>query len=135
MECKEQRDRVRESNEANRIVMPPDVEQKIHRAFEQLATHAAVCFWCGHGYPEFNAKAEAEHFAHHCPDAQEELKENASRRLGVALPRRPQLMRTVCISDTHELHREVTVPGWRPSHPCRGLHLLLEAPIHGLRLR
>jgi len=32
-------------------------------------------------YDEYNPKAEDEHFAHNCPDAPEELREHAKKRL------------------------------------------------------
>jgi hypothetical protein len=66
------------------ITMPPDADEKAERAFSQLETYVAACFWCGHGYDEYSRKAEAEHFAHNCPDAPEELRENAKRRLLLA---------------------------------------------------
>jgi hypothetical protein len=63
------------------ITMPPDADDKAERAFSQLETYVAACFWCGHGYDEYNAKAEDEHFAYNCPDAPEELREHAKKRL------------------------------------------------------
>lgn len=63
------------------ITVPPDAEEKVERAFSQLETYEAACFWCGHGYDEYSPKAEDEHFAYNCPDAPEELRENAKRRL------------------------------------------------------
>ncbi len=63
------------------ITMPPDADEKAERAFSQLETYEAACFWCGHGYDEYNAKTEGEHFAHNCPDAPEELREHAKTRL------------------------------------------------------
>jgi hypothetical protein len=63
------------------ITIPADADEKAERAFSQLQTYVAACFWCGHGYDEYNTKAEDEHFAHNCPDAPEGLRENAKRRL------------------------------------------------------
>jgi hypothetical protein len=63
------------------ITVPPDAVEKAERAFAQLEAFEAACFWCGHGYDEYTAKTEDEHFAYHCPDAPEELRENAMRRL------------------------------------------------------
>jgi hypothetical protein len=40
-----------------------------------------VCFWCGHGYEKYSRKAEDEHFAYHCPDSPDELRESARKRL------------------------------------------------------
>jgi hypothetical protein len=61
--------------------VPPDADEKVERALSQLETCKAACLWCGHGYDEYNAKAEDEHFAYNCPDAPEELREIAKRRL------------------------------------------------------
>jgi len=80
-ECKQQPDRVRENSEATAIAMPLDFEEKAERAFNQLESFGAVCFWCGYGYAEYNRKAEDEHFAYHCADAPEELRDNAKTRL------------------------------------------------------
>jgi hypothetical protein len=63
------------------ISLPLDADEKAERAFAQLQTYEAACFWCGHGYDEYNAKAEDEHFAYNCPDAPEELREHAKKRL------------------------------------------------------
>jgi hypothetical protein len=63
------------------IAFPPDVAEKAERAFSQLESYEAACFWCGHGYDEYTGKAEDEHFAYNCPDAPEELRENAKKRL------------------------------------------------------
>jgi hypothetical protein len=35
------------------------------------------CLWCGHGYVEYNPRIEDQHFAHHCPEAPEKLKQAA----------------------------------------------------------
>jgi hypothetical protein len=40
-----------------------------------------ICLWCGHRYADYSPKIEAEHFAKHCPEAPEELKETARARL------------------------------------------------------
>ena len=65
------------------IAMPPDADEKVERAFSQLETYEAACFWCGQGY-EYNPKAEDDHFAYKCPDAPEELREHAKKRLLLA---------------------------------------------------
>jgi hypothetical protein len=39
------------------------------------------CFWCDHVYVEYTRTTEDQHFARHCPDAPEELRENAKKRL------------------------------------------------------
>jgi hypothetical protein len=80
-ECEQQQDRPHPEGEANFISVPPDADQKVERALSQLGAYEAACLWCGHGYDEFNQKAEDEHFAHNCPDAPEELRKNAKRRL------------------------------------------------------
>ncbi len=64
-----------------KLKLPDDFDEKSERALEQLEKYAAVCFWCGYGYAEYSPKLEDEHFAHHCPDAPEELRENARFRL------------------------------------------------------
>ena len=63
------------------IKFPPDFDEKSERALKQLGKYAAACFWCGHGYEEYTSEVEDEHFAHHCPDAPEELREGARKRL------------------------------------------------------
>jgi hypothetical protein len=63
------------------INFPEDTADKIKRAAEQRDSYAAVCFWCGYGYDEYTRKAENEHFAYHCPDAPEALRESAKKRL------------------------------------------------------
>jgi hypothetical protein len=69
------------------ITFPPDVNEKAERAFQQLETYEAACFWCGHGYEDYNTKAEDEHFAYHCPDAPVELRNIARASLaGSAVP-------------------------------------------------
>ena len=35
------------------------------------------CLWCGHGYVEYNPRIEDQHFADHCPEAPEKLKQAA----------------------------------------------------------
>jgi len=80
-ECERQKDRPHQEGEANFISVPPDADQMVERALSQLGAYEAACLWCGHGYEDYNRKAEDEHFAYHCPDAPEELKENAKRRL------------------------------------------------------
>jgi hypothetical protein len=63
------------------ITFPPDVDEKAERAFQRFETYEAACLWCGHGYDKYSPKAEDEHFAFHCPDAPEELKDIARARL------------------------------------------------------
>jgi hypothetical protein len=63
------------------ITVPADAVEKAERAFSQLETYEAACFWCGYGYVEYTAKTEDDHFAYNCPDAPEELRENAKKRL------------------------------------------------------
>jgi hypothetical protein len=63
------------------ISFPEDTADKIKRAVEQGDSYAAVCFWCGHGYDRYTRKIEAEHFAYHCPDAPQQLKDSARARL------------------------------------------------------
>ncbi len=60
-----------------KLRLPNDWKQKTRRALRRLNKYAAVCFWCGHGYAEYSKQLEDEHFAHHCPDAPEELKKRA----------------------------------------------------------
>jgi hypothetical protein len=64
-----------------KIKFPDDFDEKSERALKQLGRYAAACFWCGHGYKEYSAELEDEHFAYHCPDAPEELLEGARKRL------------------------------------------------------
>jgi hypothetical protein len=33
------------------------------------------CLWCGHGYVEYNPEIEDHHFAYHCPEAPENLRQ------------------------------------------------------------
>jgi hypothetical protein len=51
------------------------------RAVEQAEKYGAACFWCGHGYEDYSRESEAEHIAHHCPEAPEELKEDMKRAI------------------------------------------------------
>jgi hypothetical protein len=69
-----------------RLKLPPDWEKKSKRAFKQLEQYAATCFWCGYGYEEYSPELEGNHFAFHCPDAPEELKESAKARLQTTEP-------------------------------------------------
>jgi len=39
------------------------------------------CVWCNHFYVEYNPTTEDQHFAHHCPEAPQELRESARKRL------------------------------------------------------
>ena len=64
-----------------KLRLPDDFDEKSERALKQLKKFAASCFWCGYGYKEYSSELEDEHFAYHCPDAPEELKENARKRL------------------------------------------------------
>jgi hypothetical protein len=68
------------------ISFPEDTADKIKRAVEQGDSYAAVCFWCGHGYGRYTRKIEAEHFAQHCPDAPQQLKDSARARLATITP-------------------------------------------------
>jgi hypothetical protein len=63
------------------IDVPPDVGDKAERALRRLGRYEAACLWCGYGYDKYSRRAEHEHFAHRCPDAPEELREHAKRRL------------------------------------------------------
>jgi hypothetical protein len=81
IECERESGSLHDASEKNFIEVPPDADEKIEVALGKLGTYEAACFWCGHGYEVYNRKAEDEHFAHHCPDAPEELRENAKRRL------------------------------------------------------
>jgi hypothetical protein len=42
--------------------------------------------WCDHVYVEYNPTTEDQHFAHHCPDAPQELRESARNRLATITP-------------------------------------------------
>jgi hypothetical protein len=64
-----------------KLHIPRDAKQKIKRAVQQLEIYGAVCMWCGYGYARYTPELEDEHFANHCPEAPEELKDNARRRL------------------------------------------------------
>jgi DNA-binding transcriptional regulator/RsmH inhibitor MraZ len=63
------------------IDAPLDIGEKAERAVRQLGKYQAACIWCAHGYDEYSPKAEDEHFAYNCPEAPEELRDNAKRRL------------------------------------------------------
>jgi hypothetical protein len=39
------------------------------------------CMWCDHVYVDYNPTTEDQHFARHCPDAPQELKNSARARL------------------------------------------------------
>ncbi len=39
------------------------------------------CMWCDHVYVDYNPQTEDDHFAHHCPNAPDGLKESAQKRL------------------------------------------------------
>jgi hypothetical protein len=41
----------------------------------------AACFWCGHGYTQYDEQAVNEHLAKVCPNAPEELKAGATKTL------------------------------------------------------
>jgi hypothetical protein len=64
-----------------KLKLPDEFDEKSERALNQLEKYAAACFWCGHGYEEYSPELEDEHFANHCPDAPEELRESARKRL------------------------------------------------------
>jgi hypothetical protein len=42
-----------------------------------LETSVGFCLWCGHQYVNYNPETEDDHFANHCPNAPEQLKESA----------------------------------------------------------
>jgi hypothetical protein len=63
------------------IDAPPDIGEKAERAIRQLGKYQAACIWCAYGYDEYSRKAADEHFAYNCPDAPQELRDNAKRRL------------------------------------------------------
>ena len=76
---------VRDSHgEAELLDLPVDADETIGAALDQLEAYEAACLWCGHGYDDYSAKAEDEHFAYNCPDAPEELRELATKRLLLA---------------------------------------------------
>ena len=70
-----------ENMASGKLKLPKDWEKKSERALNKLGSYAAACFWCGHGYVVYSARLEDEHFAHHCPDAPQTLKEAARARL------------------------------------------------------
>lgn len=39
------------------------------------------CLWCSHSYQDYSPAIENQHFAHHCPNAPQELKDAALARL------------------------------------------------------
>ncbi len=67
-----------------KLNLPADAEAKMRPASRKLKKPGtvAVCLWCGYGYPKYNHEIEDEHFANACPNAPEELKANAKKRLG-----------------------------------------------------
>lgn len=69
------------------IHFPPDIEERVERANSQPRC-VAWCWWCGHGYGRYTHQLEDAHFAFHCPDAPEELKQNARRSLEQASKKR-----------------------------------------------
>ena len=40
----------------------------------------AWCMWCDHVYGDYSAENEDQHFAHHCPNAPQALRESARKR-------------------------------------------------------
>ena len=66
-----------------RISFPADAGAKLRRAVRNAKKPGVVaaCLWCGHGYPKYNHEIENEHFARVCPNAPQELKANAKKRL------------------------------------------------------
>jgi hypothetical protein len=64
-----------------RIKFPPDYKTKAKRAVKQAQKYGAACFWCGQGYEEYSRALEDEHFAHYCPEAPEQLKQIARKRI------------------------------------------------------
>jgi len=67
-----------------RINLPADAEAKLRRAARNAKKPGivAACLWCGYGYPKYDHRLEDEHFSNVCPNAPEELKANARKRLG-----------------------------------------------------
>jgi hypothetical protein len=66
-----------------RINFPTDAGAKLRRAVRNAKKPGVVaaCLWCGYGYTMYNHEVEDEHFANACPNAPEELKANAKKRL------------------------------------------------------
>jgi hypothetical protein len=44
------------------------------------------CLWCDHVYVEYTRTTEDQHFAYHCPEAPQELKDSARARLAARSP-------------------------------------------------
>jgi hypothetical protein len=67
-----------------RIQLPADAGAKIRRAVRNAKKPGivAACLWCGFGYTEYTHELEDRHFAFVCPNAPEELKASAKKRLG-----------------------------------------------------
>ena len=67
-----------------RIQLPTDAAAKLKRAVRNAKKPGmvAACLWCGHSYTKYNHEIEDEHFANVCPNAPEELRANAKKRLG-----------------------------------------------------
>jgi len=55
-------------------------------------TVVGFCLWCDHRYAEYSPEIEARHFAHHCPEAPEKLKQASlaglAKRGAINRPRR-----------------------------------------------
>jgi hypothetical protein len=66
-----------------RINLPADAAAKLSRAVRNAKKPGivAACFWCGYGYRRYDHQLEDEHFANVCPNAPEELKTSAKKRL------------------------------------------------------
>jgi hypothetical protein len=67
-----------------KLNLPNDADAKFSRAIRNAKKPGIVgaCLWCGHGYPEYSREIENEHFANVCPNAPEQLKADAKKRLG-----------------------------------------------------
>jgi hypothetical protein len=67
-----------------RLHLPADAEANVRRAVRNAKKPGVVaaCLWCGHGYSQYSHKLEDEHFANACPNAPEELRASAKKRLG-----------------------------------------------------
>jgi hypothetical protein len=64
------------------IVFPTEMPEMLSRATDDSKKYVGFCVWCGYGYEQYSSELEAEHFAYHCPDAPEQLKDNFRQRLG-----------------------------------------------------
>lgn len=63
------------------IEFPAVMLENLSLSNDDSKTYVGFCLWCGHGYEQYSPVLEAEHFAYHCPNAPDEHRANAKKRL------------------------------------------------------